>query len=160
MSLLSGKRHSRILSSFLICLLWPFLNGKAVRFSCPTAILCWTLILSDNLCDFPAPHIYCPISSLALQLEEKNLRLLMLDPLCGLGWPGLIRPEVSLISRCWQGCVFPKSTGNGSVADLYLLGISLSFSIKINVKDLFQPLSGLREVGLRGKRDGKILSRW
>lgn len=79
-------KESRVLSFFLICLLWPFLNGKAVRFSCPTAILCWTLILSDSLCDFLAPYIYCPISSPALQLGEKNLRLLMLNPLCGLGW--------------------------------------------------------------------------
>lgn len=43
---------------------------------------------------------------------------------------------------------FRQDSGNGNAADLYLPGISLSFSFQINARDLFQTLSRLGEVGV------------
>lgn len=43
---------------------------------------------------------------------------------------------------------FRQDSGIGNAADLYLPGISLSFSFQINARDLFQTLSRLGEVAV------------
>ena len=99
----------------------------------------------------PAPQVYCAIFSLAFQLEkEKKMMPTMLcsTPCERLGLALLYQGRSPSYQWVSAGLCLSDGSGNGNAADLYLPGISLSFSIKINARNIFQPLSRLRGVGV------------
>lgn len=155
MSLLSTEIYSRLLPSFLICLLWPCLECKAAKFIPSALILCWTLILLDSLCDFPRSLGLLSYLQLSFAIKERKIWCLQCS----------VWPRVSSLGCLWlslqkwdlSGSVSSsvpcrQSSGNGNAADLYLPGISLSFLLPNQREGSFSAPLQVKRDG--GSRDG------